>query len=305
MNNQLTEQNFEPVIVKMQDLGMDVIQIKKEIAFALQLFAKNPKLFETTPDSKLAAVTNVAAIGLTLNPVAKEACLIPRWNKSLRANECALEPYYVGLVKLLTDAGSIISMVTNVVHENDYFEINLADNQKPVTHKPELVNAKRGEILGVYSLATLPDGTKQVEWIDKEELYKIRNRSETYLAYVEKKITTCTWVTDEKEMMRKSCVKRIYKYLPRTERMAKVDEAIGLDNSMYSTESTSEEAKNPVFKLPEVIPIPEELKAVISEADKDGLKNIYTTNPDLHSNKEFMKLLTERKNQLNANTVNA
>jgi hypothetical protein len=35
-------------------------------------------------------------------------------------------------------------------------------------------------------------------------------------------------------MMRKTVVKRIYKYLPRTERMNKIDEAIKLDNTDYT-----------------------------------------------------------------------
>jgi hypothetical protein len=46
--------------------------------------------------------------------------------------------------------------------------------------------------------------------------------------------------------------------------------------------------------------IPDELKDVISFADRDNLANIYTNNPDLHSNPEFMKLLNQRKTELNA-----
>lgn len=48
------------------------------------------------------------------------------------------------------------------------------------------------------------------------------------------------------------------------------------------------------------VEIPEELKAVIAEADKDNLANIYNSNPDLHGNPEFMKLLNARKTELNA-----
>jgi hypothetical protein len=46
--------------------------------------------------------------------------------------------------------------------------------------------------------------------------------------------------------------------------------------------------------------IPEELKLVIAEADKENLTNIYNSNPHLHSNAEFMNLLNTRKLQLNA-----
>jgi hypothetical protein len=50
--------------------------------------------------------------------------------------------------------------------------------------------------------------------------------------------------------------------------------------------------------------IPDELKDVISFADKENLANIYKNNPDLHSNPEFMKLLNQRKTELNANRNN-
>lgn len=303
MNNQLTTQTFEPVMNTMAELGMDVVQIKKEISFAIQHFNKNPKLLDTTHESRLAAVVNIANIGLTLNPVAKEAYLIPRWNKVIKGMECVLEPGYVGLVKLLTDAGSVISIVTNVVCENDMYVLDLADNQKPVTHRPELIKAKRGKIIGCYSLATLPDASKQVEWIDIDELYKIRGRSETYNAFKDGKISTCTWVTDETEMMRKTVVKRIYKYLPRTDRMSKIDEAIGLDNTSYNTEMPEAPAE-PQFKKLEVVPVPDELKTVIAEADIANLVNIYNTNKELHTNPEFMQLLTKRKTELNASRSN-
>lgn len=50
--------------------------------------------------------------------------------------------------------------------------------------------------------------------------------------------------------------------------------------------------------------IPDELKAVIEEADKENLANIYKCNPDLQSNPEFMKLLNARKTELNASRNN-
>lgn len=50
--------------------------------------------------------------------------------------------------------------------------------------------------------------------------------------------------------------------------------------------------------------IPEELRIIIAGADKANLSNIYTSNPNLHSNPEFMKLLNQRKTELNASRNN-
>lgn len=224
---------FDSIAPKMQEAGFKPEDVKREISFAVQHINKNPQLQKCTPLSLLTAVMNVSNIGLSLNPASKESYLIPRWNNNEKCTEAALEPSYVGLVKLLTDSGSVTSMVCQIVYENDVFKIDLADNRQPVKHEidPKKV---RGEKLGAYALATLPDGTRQVEWMMLADIYDIRDRSETYKAYMEKKIKSCTWVSDEGEMSRKTVIKRIYKYLPRTERMQAIDNAIQLDNTDYT-----------------------------------------------------------------------
>lgn len=50
--------------------------------------------------------------------------------------------------------------------------------------------------------------------------------------------------------------------------------------------------------LAPIIEIPDELKAVINEADKNGLLAIWQTNTEYQSNSEFLQLLTARKEAL-------
>lgn len=230
----VTRTTFQPIEKAMQEAGFAPETVKREISFGIQAINKSSQLQKCSPESLLQAVLNISNIGLTLNPAAKEAYLIPRYNSFLRTMEAVLEPGYVGLTKLLTDAGSVKSMLCQVVYENDAFGIDLANNMQPVTHKPQLVKSKRGEIIGFYALATLIDGTRQVEFMDKEEIDGIRERSETYKAFKEGKIKSCTWVSDYTEMGRKTVIKRIYKYLPRTERMEKIDKAVEIDSIDYS-----------------------------------------------------------------------
>lgn len=227
-----TPATFEAIEIKMQEAGFKPEQVKREISFAVQHINKSLQLQKCTPLSLLTAVMNVSNIDLSLNPASKECYLIPRYNGVTKQMEAALEPSYVGLVKLLTDTGSVTSMVCQLVYSNDIFKIDLADNRNPVKHEIDPTK-KRGDKLGCYALATLPDGTRQVEWMTMEEIYAIRDRSETYKAYKEGKIKSCTWISDDGEMSRKTVIKRIYKYLPRTERMATIDNAIQLDNSDY------------------------------------------------------------------------
>lgn len=232
MENQLivTPKTFEAIEPKMMAAGFTPETVKREISFAVQAINKSAMLQKCSPESKMMAVLNISNIGLTLNPASKEAYLIPRWNNLFKGYEAVLEPGYVGLVKLLTDAGSVKSMLCQLVYDSDLFEVDLANNNQPVVHKPELSRSKQGNIKGAYALATLIDGTRQVEYMSVEEINDIRERSETYKAYTEGKIKSCTWVSDFGEMARKTVIKRIYKYLPRTERMQQIDKAVEMDS---------------------------------------------------------------------------
>jgi recombination protein RecT len=255
-----TRESFGKIEVAMQQAGFSPEKVKQEISFAIQLINKSAQLQKCSQESILQAVLNVSNIGLSLNPAAKEAYLIPRWNGISKSTEASLDPSYVGLVKLLTDAGSVTSMLCQLVHEGDTFEIDLANNINPVTHKPELNRSKRGEITGCYALATLPDRTRQVEYMDKGEIEDIRGRSETYKAWIDKKISSCTWVSDFGEMARKTVIKRIYKYLPRTERMQFIDKAVTQDNQDFTA---SDQQLNYIESLLHTCTLDERIKSSI------------------------------------------
>lgn len=228
------QSDFSQIEKRMQDVGFDPERVKKEISFAIQAINRSEQLQKCSRESLLQAVLNVSNVGLTLNPASKEAYLIPRYSGITRSMEASLEPSYIGMVKLLTDTGSVKSMVCQLVYEGDKFELDLANNSSPVIHKPELSSSKRGKPIGVYALATLADNNRQVEWMDIETVHEIRDRSETYKAFKLGKIKSCTWVSDEGEMTRKTVIKRIYKYLPRSEKAAALDAAIELDNQDYT-----------------------------------------------------------------------
>lgn len=230
----VTPKTFEAIEPKMIAAGFSIETVKREISFAVQAINKSKSLQGCSAESKMMAVLNISNIGLTLNPASKEAYLIPRYNSLTRQMEAILEPGYVGLVKLLTDAGSVKSMVCQLVYQGDKFEIDLANNLNPVRHQPNLSRKERGEIIGAYALGTLFDNTRQVEYMSVEEINEIRERSETFKAFNEGKIKSCTWVSDYGEMARKTVIKRIYKYLPRTEKMLAVDKAVEMDNVDYT-----------------------------------------------------------------------
>jgi recombination protein RecT len=213
----------------IEQSGLDKSEFNKEASFAIQHLQKNEYLQGATRDSILKAVLNTAQVGLTLNPVSKQAYLVPRYNSQLRQLECVLDPSYVGLTKLLTDSGSVKYINCQLVYDGDEIEIDLATDKKIVKHIPYILTGKeKGFIKLVYSIATLHDGSFHVEYMSIKDVEEIRDRSEAYKAFKKGKTKTCIWETDKGEMTRKTCIKRHFKHLPKTNRVEKFEKAVDL-----------------------------------------------------------------------------
>lgn len=215
--------------------GLSEIEFNKEVSFAMQTMMSNPLLQKATKESLLKSVINVAQSGLTLNPVKKYAYLVPRYKKNV-GYEAVLEPSYIGLYKLLTDAGIVKSMSCQLIYEGDQIEVNMADQQQVKNHVPYwMVGNEKGAIRGGYCVATLPDDQLHYEFMSASDFENIKQRSDSYIAYQNKKIKSCTWVSDEAEMSRKTIIKRHFKYLPKSAGLnalmvEKAEKAIQLDH---------------------------------------------------------------------------
>ena len=139
-------QELATITNKIKELEPRMLQVldpntaKRELSFAVQLVGASAQLQECTQVSILTAIYNIANIGLSLNPATKEAYLVPRYNSATRQKEASLQPSYVGLVKLLTDAGTVTQVVCNIVYEGDKIEMDIANGQ--VKHFPCLVGPR-------------------------------------------------------------------------------------------------------------------------------------------------------------------
>lgn len=193
------------------------INFDREAEFAIQIITQSDyamKLAQGNRQSVINAVTNIAGIGISLNPAKKQAYLVPRDGK------ICLDISYIGLADLATASGSIKWVKASVVYANDQFALNGYD--KPPVHQFNPFSKDRGEPIGVYVVAKTADGDYLTEAMSVDEVNEIRDRSSAWRAWIEKK-KSCPWVTDWAEMAKKTCVKRAYKLWPKTDRL---DQAI-------------------------------------------------------------------------------
>lgn len=196
------EQFFAPAVVD------NAVKWEKESQFAIQLFQANDFLAKTAinnPTSAQNAIINVAAIGVSLNPALKHAYLVPRQGK------VCLDISYMGLLHLAMESGSILWGQAVIVHKNDEFKLTGLGSLPIHNYSPF---GDRGEIVGVYCTVKTAHGDFLTECMSIDEVYSIRNRSESY------KRNSGPWVSDAGEMIKKTVVKRANKYWPKVSRLS-------------------------------------------------------------------------------------
>ena len=203
-----TKEAFEAVLVDRS------INFEREAGFAIQILTASDyalKIATSNRQSVINAVTNIAAIGLSLNPAKKQAYLVPRDGK------ICLDVSYIGLVELAVASGSVKWAKADVVRAADAFTLNGYD--QPPAHQYNPFGKDRGEVVGAYVVCKTADGDYLTDVMSAAEINDIRDRSSAWRAWVEKK-KSCPWVTDWTEMAKKTVIKRASKLWPKTERLA-------------------------------------------------------------------------------------
>ncbi|MCK8669408.1 recombinase RecT [Pseudomonas azerbaijanoccidens] len=192
------------------------LNFDREANFAIQILEGNNYALKVALQNRQAvidAVTNIASIGLSLNPAKKQAYFVPRKGK------ICLDISYMGLMDLAMSTGSVRWGQAKLVYESDVFELNGVD--QPPTHKTKPFAHDRGQVVGVYVVIKTADGDYLTHPMSMGEVIAIRDRSEAWKAYVKDNTKLCPWITDPGEMTKKTCVKQAYKYWPKTDRLEK------------------------------------------------------------------------------------
>jgi recombination protein RecT len=189
------------------------IEFEREASFAMQILSGSEYLMSVAMRNKASlqsAIVNVAAIGISLNPASKLAYLVPR------KNQVCLDISYMGMMHLAQQTGAIVWGQSIAVRQQDTFELQGID--QPPVHKFNPFAEDRGDIIGVYVVVKCDNGDYLTHAMPISKVFEIRDRSEAWKSY-QSKGTKCPWVTDEEEMIKKTCVKQAAKYWPRRDRL--------------------------------------------------------------------------------------
>lgn len=189
-----------------------IVDWQRESQFAIQALQANDFLANVARQNVASiknAVVNLAAVGITLNPAMKHAYLVPR--KVNKAMAVCLDISYMGLMHIAQESGSIRWGQAVIVRATDEFKLTGLGNLPHHVYQPF---GDRGDIVGVFCTVKTSDGDYLTECMSIDEVYNIRARSESF------KKGHGPWISDPEEMIKKTVVKRAYKYWPKVERLA-------------------------------------------------------------------------------------
>ncbi len=215
MQNQLMSQKKDNFAVVRDLLEKSKSEIAKALPksitperiarIALTTLRKNPALLDCDPSSFLGAVMQASQLGFELDDNLGYVYLVPFYNKKTGKKEIQLIIGYRGLIELARRSGQLMSINAHIVYENEPFtlEYGLLETLKHVPLPP----SKRGKgIKGVYAVATMKDNSKTFDFLWPEEIESIKKSSKAGSA-------SSPWATHEEEMMKKTVIRKLMKYL--------------------------------------------------------------------------------------------
>lgn len=187
----------------------------------------NPDLLTVDRGSLLLAAMRAAQDGLM--PDGREAVLNIYNTKTKVAGQwqwvrkAQYLPMVGGLVKLLYASGEVTYIDAAVWYERDVFRFTRGDNVTLV-HEPFLGDEDPGQIMGAYVVVKLKNGEIKREVMPRRDIEKVRAVSK---AVDTDGNPTGPWKDWYDQQAIKSVIKRIYKQLPKTDRL---ERAIAHDN---------------------------------------------------------------------------
>lgn len=183
------------------------ISVDRFNGVVLTALGQNPELLMADRRSFFNAVMRAANDGLI--PDGREGALVIFNAKDKRTNKWEKHvqwmPMVAGILKKAMQAGEVLSITSHTVYQEDHFIWRQGDDES-IEHSRAPLGQKRGDLIGVYAIAKLKNGTILREVLDLDEIEKIKGASKTG--------SYGPWKDWFEEMCKKSAIRRLAKRLP-------------------------------------------------------------------------------------------
>lgn len=207
----------DPALKKQMQLAIPKhMTVDRLLRVAMTAIRTTPKLMECTPKSLMACIMACAQLGLEPEPFLGQAYFVPfKVNAGSRENprwelQATFIPGYRGYIAMARRSGEVQSVTAQAVYANDQFRVQYGLTEE-LYHIP--TDEKRGEFRGAYVIFRYKDGSHSFDWMPKDRIDKVRERS--------KAKDSGPWVTDYDEMAVKTVIRHHVKLVPLSVELAK------------------------------------------------------------------------------------
>jgi recombination protein RecT len=197
----LKSENFQLSIQQALPPGLSKDRFTRAAITAIQ---KNPGIVEGEKNSLYSALVESAQVGLLCD--GKQAALVifnTKVGNNKYIKKVQFMPMVGGIILNLGRAG--VTVDSQVVYQNDEFEVTLGDDPK-IYHVPTSLGNPRGDMIGAYAICRTKDGAVYREVMDKEQIEAVRNQSRAK--------DSLMWTQFASEGWRKTVLRRCAKRIP-------------------------------------------------------------------------------------------
>lgn len=234
---------------------------ERMMRIALTAISKDEKLASSTPESFLGALLTSAQLGLECNTPLGQSYLISFWNSKKNCLETQFQLGYQGLIDLCYRTNQYQTIQARVVYDGDVFEYEYGLNEN-LTHKPM---GKSEKPIAVYAYYKLINGAKAFEVMSWTQ---IENHAKKYSQSVKKGYSS-PWETDPESMAKKTVLKKVLKYAPKTVEIA---EAVNSDSAIITANAIKDGNNVSVVKDLEFADV--EVISTSSEVEKTNTEQV-------------------------------
>jgi len=189
------------------------------VRVALTLVRQNPTLASCDGMTLLAALMQGAQLNLYLGAGIGQAYVIPYWSSKRNCYEAQFQIGYQGLIDLFYRHQLAKELYVETVYAADKFKLKLGTDRY-IDHEPA-TDGDRGNVIGYYAVAKLSSGASNFCYMTVEDARRWRD----HYSKPDKFGKRGVWDTDFDAMAKKTCIKQVLKYMPKSIDMIRILEA--------------------------------------------------------------------------------
>lgn len=177
-----------------------------------------PNLDACDQASFMGCVLQASQLGLEVNTPLGHCYLIPRKDRDSNRYYCTMILGYQGMIELALRSGKVSSIKTIIVREGDLLEYE--DGLKPILRFKQSGAADREvkQITHAIGIAYIKNGDPIFEVLSRAQIDARMGRSDSF-----KGGRNSPWKSDYEAMARKTAVRALFKWIPKSPEIAEAD----------------------------------------------------------------------------------